>query len=368
MRFLLRNASVYLHGEGFAPRSVLVEGRKIVKVSADEISANAMPVDLTGYRLMPGFINTHVHLMDCFNGFDTPRLKKWLNAGVTHLRDQGVLSYRTAEDAVRWKRGLENDCAVPSLSVCGKFISTENGYGGADPHVVRSETEARDTVKRLADAGVDHIKIPYDEGYDRYTKSLDMLTEPVLSAIYDQANALNLRVSAHVLRAERLKTLLRTGIDEAAHACMDSMDDDVLSAMVRQRVAMTPTLSIYGSLHAEFGAPMIFQAMDNVRRFVRMGGVIGFGDDFLEEKPVWGVVGMPYMEIELLLKAGLTMTEVIDAATYGGAAVMGRSDLGVIAEGAVADLIAVKGDPLEFPYLLSNVQFVMKKGIAVKEG
>lgn len=367
MRFLIRNASVYLHGEGVRPRSILVEGKRIVRVSEGDIEASAMPIDLAGYTVMPGFINTHVHLMDCYNGFDTGRLRKWLNAGITHLRDQGILSYHTTVDAVQWKRDCANDCTVPSLSVCGKFLSTQNGYGGADPIALHSEEDAKDAVKRLADTGVDHIKIPYDEGYDPYTQSLDLLSEPMLAAIYGEANRQNLRVSAHVLRMQRLKTLLRTGIDEAAHVPMDALDDDTIRDMVRNRVAMTPTLSTYGMLHAEFGAPMIHQAMDNVLRFVRQGGIIGFGDDFVEEKSVWGTVGMPYMEIELLQKAGLTMTEIIDAATFGGAAVMGRDDLGRICEGSVADLIAVKGDPLAFPYLLSNVQFVMKNGIAVKQ-
>ncbi len=366
MRYIIRNAAVFLHGEGVQARSVLVDGRRIAKICEEDMDVSAVEIDLSGHTLMPGFINTHVHLMDCYLGFDSDRLKKWLHAGITHLRDQGILSYHTAADAVCWKRRLENDCTMPSLSVCGKFLSTNHGYGGVEPIALHSTSDAKDAVKSLADAGVDHIKLPYDEGYDPYTHSLEMLSEPILEAIYDEAKRNNLRVSAHVLRAERLKTLLRTGLDEAAHMCMDFIDDETMAQMIGHRVMMTPTLSIYGMMHAEYGAPFIYQAMDNVFRFVRHGGIIGLGDDFIEEKPVWCMTGMPYMEIELMRKAGLTMTEIIEAATFGGASIMGRDDMGRIAEGSIADLIAVKGDPLEFPYLLSNVQFIMKNGIPVK--
>lgn len=120
-------------------------------------------------------------------------------------------------------------------------------------------------------------------------------------------------------------------------------------------------------MYAEYGAPMLYQAMDNVLRFVRHGGIIGLGDDFIEEKLPWNVTGMPFMEIELLQKAGLSMVEILDAATIGGAGVMGRADIGQIRKGCVADLIAVRGSPIEFPYLLTNVQFIMKDGIVVKQ-
>ncbi len=366
MRYILRDVSVLLHGEGVQTRNILIDGRRIAKVSREDIDVSAIPIDLAGHTVMPGIINAHAHLMDCYHGFDDLRLKKWLDAGVTHLRDQGILSYKTTEDAIRWKRALENDCTMPTISVCGKFLSTENGYGGVDPMTLRSPRDATEAVKALADAGVDHVKIPYDEGYDPYTQSLPMLDEPTLEAIYNEAHKHGLRVSAHVLRAGRLKTLLRTGIDEAAHACMDTMDDDLLDAMVRNNVAMTPTLSIYAMMHAEYGAPMIYAAMDNTLRFSQKGGILGFGDDFIEEKPVFSVVGMPYMEIALLLQAGLTMAQVLEAATLGGARVMGRDDLGRIAEGCAADIIAVKGDPLAFPYLMTNVDFVMKSGVPVK--
>jgi imidazolonepropionase-like amidohydrolase len=90
------------------------------------------------------------------------------------------------------------------------------------------------------------------------------------------------------------------------------------------------------------------------------------GNDYIEEKEIWSPVGMPIMEIELLLKAGLTMKEVIKAATLGGAKILGKGNYGRVESDYIADLIAVKGDPYELPYLLSSVNFIMKDGIVIK--
>lgn len=76
---------------------------------------------------------------------------------------------------------------------------------------------------------------------------------------------------------------------------------------------------------------------------------------------------MLIMEIELLQKAGLTINQIISAATSGGAKIFRKNNYGEIKEGYIADLIAVKGNPHELPYLLSNINFVMKAGIVVKQ-
>lgn len=241
-----------------------------------------------------------------------------------------------------------------------------NGYGGIEPMGVTNESEAREAVNRQINAGVDHIKIALDEGYDPYTQSLDLLPLNILEAICDETHKRGKKVSAHVNREDKLEILLKAGIDEAAHTCFDEISDETLEYMVRNNIYMTPTLSVYGEITTNFGAPFLSVAMENTRRFVQMGGVIGLGNDYMEEKTIWSPVGMPMMEIELLLKAGLSMTQVIDAATIGGAKILGREDYGKIEENCVADIIAVKGNPYELPYLLSNVQFVMKDGIVVR--
>lgn len=216
------------------------------------------------------------------------------------------------------------------------------------------------------DAGVDHIKITLDEGYDSYTQSLNLLSPNILSVICDQTHKHGKKVSAHVNRSDKLEILVNAGIDEAAHTCFDEIPDKLLEYMVKNHIYMTPTLSIYGEITASCGAPLLYGAMNNTKRFVDMGGVIGLGNDYIEEKAVWSPVGMPIMELELLLKAGLSMNQVIKAATEDGAKILGLENYGKIEENAVADLIAVKGNPYELPYLLSNVSFVMKEGIVIK--
>lgn len=366
MRCILKNATIVNSSGDRVTVHILTDDKKIRKVSGETLDIPAMEYDLNGYTVMPGFINTHVHLMDCFDGFNNEKLKKWLMSGITYLRDEGILSRHNVYDAITWRDNLRNSCMYPSVAVCGKFISAVNGYGGVAPIGITNEIEARNAVDMQVDAGVDHIKISLDEGYDAYTQSLDLLPINILAAICDQAHKHGKKVSAHVNRSDKLEILLKAGIDEAAHTCFDKIPDAVLEYMVKNKVYMTPTLSVYGEIATKWGAPFLFSAMDNTKRFVDMGGIIGLGNDFMEEKEIWSPVGMPIMEIELLRKAGLTMNQVIRAATFGGAKILDREDYGKIEENCIADLIAVKGDPYELPYLLSSVNFVMKDGIVVK--
>lgn len=294
----------------------------LVKISSEDLEIPALEYDLDGYTVMPGFINTHIHLMDCFDGFNNDKLKKFLMSGITYLRDEGILSRHNADDAIAWREGIRKYCMYPSIAVCGKFISAVNGYGGISPIGITNESEARDAVDMQVNAGVDHIKIALDEGYDTYSQSLDVLPLNILAAICDQTHKYGKKVSAHVNRSDKLEILLKAGIDEAAHTCFDKIPDSTLETMAKNKVHMTPTLSVYGEITTNWGAPFLYSAMDNTKRFVDMGGIIGLGNDFMEEKEIWSPVGMPIMEIELLLRAGLTMNQVIEAATVGGAKIL----------------------------------------------
>lgn len=367
IRSLIKNVNMRNRFGEYVTVNILTEGKKIISVSDTAIDVPANEYDLTGYTIMPGFINVHVHLLECYDGFNEEKLKRWLQAGITYLRDEGIMSRCTVKDAVHWREKNKKNCLFPGIAVCGKFISSVNGYGGVEPLEVSSEQEARDAVKMQVDEGADHIKIALENGYDAMTQSLTKLSPDLLEAICDEAHKLGKPVSAHVTTSDQLEVLLKAGIDEAAHTCADHISDETLSFMVKNNVFMTPTLSIYGEMTTNFGAPFLYTAMDNTKRFVDMGGVIGLGNDYIEEKQIWSPVGMPIMEIELLRQAGLTMEQVIDAATLGGAKLLRREDYGRISENCIADLIAVKGNPYQLPYLLSDVQFVMKDGIVVKE-
>lgn len=366
MRCLLKNANMVDENGQRITVHIVTENNRISKISTQEINIPAMEYDLNGYTILPGFIHTHVHLFDCFDGFNEAKLKQWLASGITYLRDEGILSRHSTKETVIWREKINRDCMYPKIALCGKFISSVNGYGGLEPLGVLNEQEARDVVRIQVDEGVDHIKIALDKGFDPYTQSLDQLPLHILESICDESHKLGKRVSAHVTSSDQLEILLKAGIDEAAHTCFNPISEETLEFMVRNHVYMTPTLSIYGEITTNFGAPFLQTAMDNTKRFVDMGGVIGLGNDYIEEKPVWSPVGMPIMEIELLKMAGLTMKQIIEAATLGGARILGKEAYGKIEENYVADLIAVRGNPYEIPYLLSNVQFVMKDGVVVK--
>ncbi len=198
MRCLLKNGAIVDSNGERKIVHIVTENNKISIVSQSEIEIPANEYDLTGYTIMPGFIHTHVHLFDCFDGFNKEKLRKWTLSGITCLRDEGILSRCPTNDVVNFRNQLKSNCLYPKLMVCGKFISAVNGYGGIAPFEVSTEQEARDAVKQQVNEGVDHIKVSLDKGYDPYTQSLQLLSFHLLEAICNEAHKLGKRVSAHV--------------------------------------------------------------------------------------------------------------------------------------------------------------------------
>ncbi|HBS43826.1 MAG TPA: hypothetical protein DEA91_03920, partial [Paenibacillus sp.] len=88
-------------------------------------------------------------------------------------------------------------------------------------------------------------------------------------------------MSAHVTNAKNLQILVNSGIHDAAHMIYDRLDDGLIQQMVQKGVRIVPTLTVLKMFQDKFGAPLLEQGLDNVRRFVQAGGEIGLGDDFI---------------------------------------------------------------------------------------
>jgi imidazolonepropionase-like amidohydrolase len=353
---LLKNATIVNSYDEEKNVNILIKDGLINAISEEDIDVKDNVYDMKGYIVLPGFINTHVHLVGINETFTTPDLAYWLKSGITSIRDQGVWSSQTINEITAWRDECNKQRHVPSLYVSGKHITSKNGYSAKFGIEVDTKYAARETVKMLIDAGVDHIKtvLHTDNSGNHQNFSYEHLY-----AICDEAHKLNKKVSAHVNSRHNLKILLKAGIDEAAHCCMDRMTDDVIEYMVKNKIYMTPTLCVYGEKTLPF-------AMDNAKRFVDKGGVIGLGNDYISEQEAENPQGMPYKEIMRLHQAGLTARQIIDGATRNGAKILGKPDLGEIQINFIADIIAFKGNPYQSLENLNKIDFVMKKGIVVK--
>jgi imidazolonepropionase-like amidohydrolase len=333
--------------------AVAIRDRRIIAIGpADTLSYSAdTPVrDVSGATLMPGFINTHVHI----SGLTADELRSWTRAGVTTIRD---LAGPFAE-LVAMRDHIRNagDATLPRLLVAGPIITVADGYPFAvreqalrvEGLAVRDPDDARAIVSTLADGGVDLIKLAVSGRTDVHWQEL---SDEEIAAITATAHAHGLRVSAHVDRVVALRRAVLNGIDDAAHSPRDRVPDEVFALMVERGVTMSPTISVYEALARQRGIDdqwrrqMLPVMYDNLRRFVKAGGVLALGDDY------GGVPGMPSgMPMEELLHwqaAGLSPQQIIEASTRGSATAIGlEEELGTVEVGKLADLLVVEGDPL----------------------
>ncbi|MFD2876587.1 amidohydrolase family protein [Paenibacillus rhizoplanae] len=165
----------------------------------------------------------------------------------------------------------------PRILTSGKVFTAPGGYGGQEPIGVGSAEEARLKVREVLGQGIHFIKTALEDGYDPATAGLPQLDQEILEAICQEARSMGAYVSAHVTSARNLQILVNAGISDAAHMVYDRLDDQLIRQMVSASIHIVPTLTVLQMFQDKFGAPLLEQGLDNVRRFIQAGGEVGLG-------------------------------------------------------------------------------------------
>jgi imidazolonepropionase-like amidohydrolase len=398
-------AGKLIDGKSDTPQSnitILVEGNRITAVGSGIIvPAGARVVDLSNYTVMPGLIDAHTHLLlqgdITAEEYDAQLLKQSLqyrtilatvNArtalenGFTTLRD--LETEGAGYSDVDVKRAINNGVIPgPRLLVATRSLDVTGAYPllgyAPDVHVpVGVQTcdgpdDCRRAVREQIKYGADWIKVYADRSYffkpDGTLSSIPTFTQQEMNAIVDEAHRQQRKVSSHAMATPGQKTSLDAGVDSIEHG--DYLSDEILAQMKRQNVFYCPTLYVgvyVAKGRAAAGAPIWEKMVDIARqsfgRALKAGVTIVFGTD---------AGGFAWSENEAkefsyMVKYGMTPMQAIQSATSVAASALDLGDkIGSIEAGKLADIVAVKGDPLADISILENVSFVMKDGRIYKK-
>jgi imidazolonepropionase-like amidohydrolase len=320
------------------------------------IPADATVFDVQGGTILPGFINAHVH-----NAFKASNLETWANAGVTTVRDEGILLGGNPAPLLAWRDKTVKQPQYARLISAGAMITVPGGYGNA---FVSSPEEARQMVFRFVDSGAELIKASEEDGYAG-RHDLPKLSMEELAAIVAAAHERGVPVSAHVTAVKYLQMVLDAGVDDAAHMVCDWLPADLIQRMVATDIYVVPTLTVleaYGCL---------FRSSQNLHDFAAAGGKVALGNDYTDI-PQNGFdhfeLGMPMHEIERMAQAGLTPLQILVAATKNAAHVCNLDkELGTLEVGKLADVLVLNGDPLQDLNALTKVRLVIHTGAVIRD-
>jgi len=387
-----------LAGRATGAQVIVVRDGLIVDVGPDvQVPGGARVLDLTAYTVLPGLMDAHTHLTIDQRNQDPlaelehtaaerafgaiPNARAVLLAGFTTVRDLG--SYRALVDVALRDAINRGDVIGPRMYVAGAYITIAGGAGavtGFAPDVTlpwdlrygaaNSPSEVRERVRVLAGERVDVIKM-FATGAVLTHNSNPAgreATPEELAAGADEAHSFGLKLAVHAHGAEGIKAAIRAGAASIEHGTL--MDDEGRALMKQHGTYLVPTLEIRECVGKNYPAEFVSKAQQimtaqlaNFRKAVNAGVKIGFGTDI-------GVCrfGTNAREFGLMVENGMTPMQAIQAATTADADLLGVSArLGSITKGKLADLIAVRGDPLQNVRLLEDVRFVMKEGRIYKE-
>ena len=333
-----------LGGPVLRDRVVLVRDGRIERVEpsgAVALSPGIRRIEGAGRTLLPGFVDTHVHL-----DFYPPAAV--LRGGVTTVRDLGWPPARL--EALR-RDAERSPTTSPRLLVAGQILTSPGGYPSrsawAPPGTAREVEGAEQAAAAVADlaaAGASVIKVALDP-----TRGGPALPATTLQTVVAAARERGLGVTAHVSGVAEVVKALDAGVTELAHWPFgEEVPGDVIGRMAAS-VAVVPTLHIDPSPARRNG----------VRSFVAAGGRVLYGTDLGNQGPPPAV---DVTELELLVEAGLSPAGAVAAATSLAAEHLGLPATGRVAPGWVADLLMVDGDPLEDPRALIRPRLVSRAG------
>jgi imidazolonepropionase-like amidohydrolase len=385
------------------PEVVIVGNRitAVYAVGSQPSPSGAEIIDLGSATILPGLIDVHTHVflqgeVPAAGGYDVQLLKypasyrvaraivaarRALEQGFTTIRD--VETEGAGYGDVGIKRAInEGYIPGPRMFVSTISISSTGGYSldNYAPEVtvpkgsqlIDGPVEARKAAREQLDHGADWIKV-YMTHRSWLDENGELVSQPTLTveelkAIVDETHGWRRKVACHAYNGIGLQRALDGGCDSIEHGL--GLTDAQVAQMLKQGTWLVPTLSVY---YYDWDPPDSDAGKRDRKRAavhevsfkkaLRAGVKIAFGTDvggFSWSEPIAQEFGR---EVEF----GMTPMQAVQSATGRAAELLGkRGELGVVAPGAYADLIAVPGDPLQDVGVLRNVEFVMKDGVVFK--
>lgn len=383
-------------GRASGPATIIVTDGKIVSIEEGYLNApdGTVMVHLPDKTVLPGLIDLHVHLTGDPGGdfwkeaiepaewgvvLGTKNALKTLKAGFTTVREAGSAQHT----AFALRRGTaEGIIPGPRIIAAGPPLAIVGGHGDisgflpevnallASGYSCTGAVECAEKVRRASQNGADTIKITATGGVlSQQGRGLEAhFTDVEMKSIADTAHSLGLKVMAHAHGARGVEAAARDGIDTIEHGTF--ADAQAIRVMKANNTVLVPTLMAFKGVSEGLGkgiyTPVVEDKIRETLSYVgkavteakRQGVTVAFGTDA-------GVFahGRNAGEFRLLRDAGLTNREALASATTVAAKVLEMDNqIGRIAPGYSADLIAVAGNPLEDITVLENVGWVMVRG------
>ena len=375
---------------------VIVDNGKIRVVTTDisAIPAGAETIDLSKYTGLPGLIDAHTHMT--FYTDETPGVPllkqmanlvpavevflarkgalRTLEAGVTTVRDLGADQYMDIAMRDLINRG---EMVGPRMFVCGYGLyitATPFRKEGTPPvgGIADGVPEVLRVVRQQIAAGADVIKMYGSTGTDDDVTGFETYTFEEMKAATDMAHQFGKKIAIHSYGPDGARDAVRAGADSVEHAT--DMDDATIGEMAKRGTFYVPTIDHnryyldngdkigYAPGYKERLQAFIPRNLETARKANKAGVKFAMGSD-----AIYTMFGENTRELGWFVKAGMTPEQALRTATTNGAELLGKEkELGAVAPGYLADLVAVEGDPLaDINVVLNNVKWVMKDGAVV---